>query len=162
MIEIPQSLLDLVRHQAETEYPHECCGLLFGPPEHPGILLRYHPCRNVQDLMHAEDPAHFPRTAREAYFVDPVQLLRALREARNAGEQLRVICHSHVETGPFFSREDEALAVLDGNPLYEGVYYLIISVLKRMAVRYHLYGWEPGRKAFGLCSEGEWGEGAGA
>src|SRR5229473_1383836 len=66
MILTPEELVR-VRAQAEAEYPAECCGVLLArsAPEPDRALM---PCRNIQDELHAQDPARHPRDSRTAYF----------------------------------------------------------------------------------------------
>jgi len=59
MILTPEELVR-VRAQAEAEYPAECCGVLLArsAPASDRALM---PCRNIQDELHAQDPArHAP------------------------------------------------------------------------------------------------------
>ncbi|HTL48277.1 MAG TPA: M67 family metallopeptidase [Verrucomicrobiae bacterium] len=157
MIRIPDAFLQNLKEHAERDYPHECCGLILGSKADPAALSRIEPCPNIQDRMHAQDPRGFSRTAETAYFMDPRFLLAIQKTCRERNEVIRIIYHSHVEAEPLFSPEDEALAVLDREPLHAGVYYLIISVVKREAAKYHLYGWDKGLQAFQRVSAGGWG-----
>jgi proteasome lid subunit RPN8/RPN11 len=145
---IPQSLLKPIFEQAEREYPRECCGMILGPASNPGVLTRVVPLRNVQDAYHTEDPGNFPRTAETAFFMDPKELLTIQKEARKAGEMIRVIYHSHIDTGAYFSEEDRRMALAEGEPAYPGVAYLVISVIKNKATDWNLFEWDPTRKDF--------------
>ena len=64
--------LAAIHAQAVREYPHESCGIILTR----GAERRVIPCRNIQEELHAKDPARHPRDARTAYYIDPQDLLR--------------------------------------------------------------------------------------
>ena len=67
MLKLKRRDLDAIYRYAEAEYPHECCGLL--TDRSSGVASQLHPCRNIQDRLHAEDPEQYPRTSRIGYFL---------------------------------------------------------------------------------------------
>lgn len=141
-VSIPPDFLQRVRAQAEKDYPNETCGILIGPIREAEKITALYPCRNVQDAYHAEAPDAFPRSARTAYFMDPRDLLRIQREAREQGCEMRVIYHSHVDAGAYFSEEDQRVALLEGKePAYPGVSYLVVSVKQGKSQEMCLYSW---------------------
>src|SRR5688572_26263240 len=101
--QIPSEYLAEIRLQAEKEYPSECCGLILTSAD--GAWSRVVPCRNAQDDYHRQDPKVFPRTSRNAFFLDPAQLLTLQKENRQNGESVRVIYHSHPDAAAYFSEE---------------------------------------------------------
>ena len=145
---IPAEFLKKIRQQAEGDYPRETCGILVGPKEKPGTVTALFPCRNLQDEYHAEDPVNFPRTAATAYFMDPGDLLRIQKEARQKQCEMRMIYHSHVNAGAYFSEEDQRIALSEGGPAYPGVSYLVVSVMKGKAGEAALFQWDPRTKTF--------------
>lgn len=147
-LKIPEAWIKQIYQQAEAEYPHECCGLLLCEAKNPQVLTRVIPCRNVQDDYHKQDPAAFPRTARQAYWMDPKDLLTIHKSMRKTGEQIRVIYHSHIDAGAYFSEEDQRMAVCDGKPVYPGAEYLVISVKKGKVQQSQWYGWDSSLKTF--------------
>ena len=66
-----------IQHHAEKEYPKECCGLGFSSKESPDVVFEILECKNVQDDFHREDSLQYPRTSKNAYLIDPLQLLEA-------------------------------------------------------------------------------------
>jgi proteasome lid subunit RPN8/RPN11 len=74
-------ILDEVIAHAKTAYPREACGLIGGmkPSLAGGRLI---PMTNVA------------QTASE-FEMDPAELIKTLRDLRNAGEELVAIYHSH-------------------------------------------------------------------
>ena len=113
-----------IKQQAAAEYPNECCGVIVTR----GAERRIVPCRNVQDQMHARDPITFPRTARNAYYMDPIDALR-LNRLVDEGFEFSVIYHSHPNAGAYFSETDRAQALMRGEPAYPGAAYLVVSVI---------------------------------
>ena len=147
-VEIPSESLEKIRIQSERDYPHETCGILVGPRSAPGQVTALYPCRNVQDVYHAEDPVNFPRDSRTAYFIDPRDLFRIQKETRHKGWEIRVIYHSHVDAGAYFSEEDERIALSEGKPAYPGVSYLVVSVKEGRAEEASLFEWNEEQKRF--------------
>ncbi len=137
-----------IRGQAEKDYPHETCGILTGPKNQKEKITGIYPCKNVQDDYHALDPVSFPRTSGTAYFIDPRDLLRIQRELREKDSEMRVIYHSHVNAGAYFSEEDQRIALSEGKPAYPGVSYLVVSVDQGKAKEASLYSWNEKSKNF--------------
>lgn len=147
-ISIPSEYLQKIREQAERDYPRETCGILIGPKSQKEKMSGIYSCRNVQDDYHAKDPASFPRDSRTAYFIDPRELLRIQKETREKGCEMRVIYHSHVDAGAYFSEEDQRIALSEGEPAYPGVSYLVISVKKGKAEETSLFSWNENQRTF--------------
>jgi [CysO sulfur-carrier protein]-S-L-cysteine hydrolase len=119
--EIPRSVLDAIYQHAREGYPEEVCGFIIGPD-----CDEARRCENRQNALHAEDPVAFPRTAREAYNLGAKDLFfldKSLRSER----PVRVIYHSHVDVGAYFSAEDVRAAAPDGELLYP-VDWLVVDV----------------------------------
>jgi proteasome lid subunit RPN8/RPN11 len=83
---------------------------------------------NAVDAAHAEDPVRFPRTAREAYLMDPEALLAVFEALARDGAEIAAVWHSHVEAPAIFSEQDRAHALLEGEPALPGAEYLVVSV----------------------------------
>lgn len=145
---IPVDFLARIGVQAEKDYPHETCGILAGPKTDKKKITGIYPCRNVQDEYHALDPAAFPRDARTAYFMEPRDLLRIQREIREKEWEFRVIYHSHVDAGAYFSEEDERVALSEGRPAYPGVTYLVVSTKRSKAEEAALFDWDEKSQQF--------------
>lgn len=127
---IPAHLLaQCFAHGAET-YPDEGCGVLSGPAG-SATVDGWHPIANVLDRMHAEDPERYPRTAARGYFMDPAELMQLEKALAAEGRAMKVIVHTHVDVGAYFSAEDKARALWAGQPLLPGVVYLVCGVKAR-------------------------------
>lgn len=111
--------LEAIYAHARDGYPEEVCGFVIGE----GRVRR---CENRQNALHAADPVSFPRDARTAYNIGPEDLFFLERTLRSP-EPVRVIYHSHIDVGAYFSAEDARAAALDGEPLYP-VEYLVVDV----------------------------------
>ena len=102
----------------------------------------------MQDEYHKKDPLQFPRTSKSAYFIEPRDLLAAQKKARVSHEELRVIYHSHIDVGAYFSDEDKRAACAEEKPVYPEVLYLVVSVQKGKAGESKLYEWDQSKKQF--------------
>jgi proteasome lid subunit RPN8/RPN11 len=121
--------LEAIQRHARADYPSEACGVLLVRPGASGDAAerRLLPCRNIQDELHAKDPARFPRTARTAYYIAHGDLLEIGRR-EGEGFEVRVIYHSHVDAGAYFSETDRRNALVDGSPAYPQTTYVVVSV----------------------------------
>lgn len=131
MIEIPQELLEQCYAHGSETYPEEACGVLSGPIADPARLNGFHPIPNTLGRLHAEDPERYPRTPREGYVLDAAEYLKLERALQPKGEQIRVIYHTHVDVGAYFSAEDKKQATWAGEPLFPGITYLVCGVKER-------------------------------
>jgi adenylyltransferase/sulfurtransferase len=120
----PEALAEIYAH-ARRDYPKECCGIVFGPRQ--GLVAdQVRPCVNIQDRLHAEDPDQHPRDARTAYRLETAELF-ALDKSLRGASPAKIIYHSHVEVGAYFSDTDQAAARMGDEPAYP-VEYLVVDV----------------------------------
>ena len=126
---LTETELEAIKKHAEADYPAECCGVLLVRPGGPGRMeeRRLAPCRNIQDELHGKDPARFPRTSRTAYYIAHEDLLEIGRR-EGEGFEVRVIYHSHVDAGAYFSETDRRNAMVDDAPAYPHTTYVVVSV----------------------------------
>jgi proteasome lid subunit RPN8/RPN11 len=125
--EIPASLLHTVYNDAQRCYPEEACGLLIGPRA-GAHCDEARPCENQQNRLHEADPESHPRDARTAYALG-VRDLRLLDASLGSDRPVKVIYHSHVDVGAYFSDEDRRAATYDGELIYP-VDYLVVDCAK--------------------------------
>ena len=104
--------------------------------------------RNVQNELHAKDPARYPRDARIAYFMEPKELEQALREADSPGHGLHAFYHSHPDHDAYFSAEDEAAAMPFGEPSYPEAIYVVISVRSGKVAGRIAVAWDEQKRAY--------------
>jgi proteasome lid subunit RPN8/RPN11 len=133
---IPRSVLDAIYAHAREGYPDEVCGFIIGDNE-------ARRCENRQNALHAEDPVAFPRNATTAYNIGAKDLF-FLDRSQRSDRPVRVIYHSHVEVGAYFSDEDVRAATSEGELLYP-VDYLVVDVRKDGVREAKLFRFEGGR-----------------
>jgi proteasome lid subunit RPN8/RPN11 len=137
-------VLEVFAHAREC-YPEECCGLLLGSPGGgPARVVR---CSNVQNQRHARGESELD--ARRAFWIDPLELLRALQAAETQGETVQAIYHSHVDAEPYLSQTDLRGAIAaDGEPLWPGAAQLVVSVYDGVVRDAAVYEWRTAARAF--------------
>jgi proteasome lid subunit RPN8/RPN11 len=141
----PAALAEIYAHAAR-DYPKECCGIVFGPKAEPAVADRARACRNIQDQLHAEDPATHPRDAATAYNLAMADL-RLVDRGLDADTPARIIYHSHVDVGAYFSATDQQAALFGDEPAYP-VEYLVVDAQKDGARAGKQFAWDDERKEF--------------
>lgn len=100
MLRIPQREVDALRVHGEETYPHECCGVLLGRAEDAdrtvAAVVR---CGNTR----LDSPQN-------RYHIDPRELVRVQREARERGLDIVGFYHSHPDHPARWSPTDLAEA----------------------------------------------------
>jgi proteasome lid subunit RPN8/RPN11 len=93
-------MVDEIAALAYDTYPYECCGLIAGPPRTDGQPVRgerFYPCRNAAESA-------------KVYTLDPLDHLRAERDAEANGWEIVGVVHSHTHSEPYPSPTDIAQA----------------------------------------------------
>jgi proteasome lid subunit RPN8/RPN11 len=118
MLKIKNGDCAAIRRHGEETYPHECCGVLLGRFEQDGtrVVSSTARCGNTRT-----DSAH------NRYNIDPKELVRIQREARERGEEIVGFYHSHPDHPARWSKTDLAEAH------WFGCSYVITSVEKGKA-----------------------------
>ena len=100
MLKISQSALEELRRHGEETYPNECCGVLLGRLEgEERRVSSVARCGNTR----SDSP-------RDRYHIDPKELIRIQREARERGEEAVGFYHSHPDHPARWSATDLAEA----------------------------------------------------
>lgn len=149
-VTIPQSLLERVDAEAREGYAREeeSCGLLVGPSGDPLLVDEIVPLKNRAAKLHALDPVAYPRLAREYFDVDPLAFSRAVERGETEGRPVKVLYHSHLDVGAYFSETDAAAATMGGlEPPYD-LAYLVTSVESGLVRERSLFVWEPSSRTF--------------
>ena len=93
--------VEAIHRHAARDYPSECCGMLLGKADGdekqvtevvPLRNLRHDPGR-AQELLPLEDPSR--ETERNRFLIDPLEQLRAEKDARKRGLDVVGYYHSH-------------------------------------------------------------------
>lgn len=118
MLKVAATHLQEIRRHGEEAYPDECCGLLIGLFDGDvHVVQATSRCRNA-----ALDS---PRTR---YHIDPHELIRAQRQARECGLEIVGFYHSHPDHPAQYSPTDLAEAH------WIGCSYMIVAVNGGVAV----------------------------
>ena len=91
----PHAWQEMVRH-AKSTFPNECCGAMLGAIDGDN--------KTVKRAVALENAHQGPQ--QERYELRPEDLMRADREARQAGMDLIGIFHSHPDCDAYFSQTD--------------------------------------------------------
>ncbi|MGH7804347.1 MAG: Mov34/MPN/PAD-1 family protein [Candidatus Binatia bacterium] len=133
-----------IDREAVAAYPEESCGIVLADGD--AELVR--PVPNIQNRLHAEDPAKHPRDARIAYFMEPKALFAVLEESDKQKRPIRVFYHSHPEHDAYFSNEDRERALAWDEPAYPDAVYLVVSVYGGAIKDRRAYAWDEARRDF--------------
>ncbi|HZQ91576.1 MAG TPA: M67 family metallopeptidase [Terriglobales bacterium] len=121
MLEISQPEYDAIRRHGEETYPHECCGVLLGEVSADGRV------RSVRASVRAGntrlDALH------NRYNIDPAELVRIQRQARERHLDIVGFYHSHPDHPARWSPTDFAEAH------WVGCSYVITSIEKGKAAQ---------------------------
>ena len=140
VLRLNQKDMDQIVQQAVAEYPDECCGLLTVDKDH--LVSTVHPCENIQNRLHKEDPKEFPRAARIAYFIDPQEQFRIISNAERSGGEISGFYHSHIDCEAYFSEEDKERAMAWDEPAYPDAIYLVLSVFDDGVRGHKAFAWD--------------------
>jgi proteasome lid subunit RPN8/RPN11 len=142
-----EALAEMCAH-AGREYPNECCGIVFGPRGH-AEADRVRSCVNIQNELHAEDPAQNPRDARTAYNFGASDLF-LLQKSLRGDAPAKIIYHSHVNIpgdGAYFSATDQAAACMGDEPAYP-VEYVVIDIKADGPHGAAQFAWDEAQKSY--------------
>ena len=106
------------------------------------------PLVNIQNQLHALDPATYPRTAAIAYAMDPRELESILDEAGRSGTKLKAFYHSHPDHDAYFSAEDKAFATPFGEPTFPDAAQIVVSIYHRTVKTIKAFAWSDDVKDF--------------
>ena len=143
-MKLNKNIIDKIYDHALEEYPEECCGIITGTNDNQTV----HICNNIQNRMHAEDPARFPRDARTAYFIDRTEFDSIISSSLKKGEHVLAMYHSHPEHEAFFSEEDVAAQTVFGEPEFADALQVVISVMDRKIHDLKCFKWDRGNQVF--------------
>lgn len=83
---------------------------------------------NLANKYHLMDPAEYPRTGRTYFLIDPLKFSKKVRAAEEAGRPIKVLWHSHLDCGAYFSETDSATALAGGDEPSYDLAFLVVSV----------------------------------
>jgi len=148
---ITRAVLDRVAEHARTSYANdeEACGYLTGPRDVEFLCDDGVPLANLANRYHALDPETYPRTGRTYFLIDPLKFAKAVDTCAKSERPMRVLYHSHLDVGAYFSETDAAAATMGGDkPSYEELRYLVTSVRQGVVDDHKLFAWDAETKTF--------------
>lgn len=143
-MKLHKDVIDKIYEHALKEYPDECCGIITGNYDKQTV----HICENIQNMMHAEDPARFPRDARTAYVIDRSEFDRIILSSIRKDEEVIAFYHSHAEHEAYFSEEDVAAQTVFGEPEFPDALHVVVSVMDRKIHDLKCFKWERENQVF--------------
>jgi [CysO sulfur-carrier protein]-S-L-cysteine hydrolase len=150
-VKIKSDVLERIAEEARKSYAkdEEACGYLTGPSDEPLLCDEIAPLVNLANRYHEVDPETYPRTGRTYFLIDPLKFSKAVAAGKGTGRPVRVLYHSHLDVGAYFSETDAAAATMGGDkPSYDELFYLVTSVRKGVVDDHKLFAWEPTEKKF--------------
>lgn len=149
-VRISKALLARVDEEARAAYARdeESCGLLVGPASDATLVDAITPMLNRARKLHELDPETYPRTARMYFDIDPLKFERAIESGEAGGRPVKVLYHSHLDVGAYFSETDADAAKMGGSaPAYD-LAYLVTSVRADGVDDRKLFVWSPKTSTF--------------
>ena len=149
-ITIARAVVARVDEEARAAFARdvESCGLLLGPAADPLVVDEIVPMENRANKLHRLDPTSYPRTGRMYFDIDPLKFERSVREGEASGRPVKVLYHSHLDVGAYFSDTDAQAATMGGDAPSYDLAYLVTSVRAGVVDDRKLFVWSPTTKKF--------------
>ena len=144
---------DALRGYAERS---EACGYLSGPSDQPLLCDEAVAMENRANKLHKLDPERYFRTAESYFEFDVLRFSKALEAGAAAGRPVKVLYHSHLDVGAYFSPTDKAAMSMGEMPAREGgdvvlgpgpawpLAFLVASVRAGGVDDFKLFVWQDG------------------
>jgi proteasome lid subunit RPN8/RPN11 len=147
---LTKEVLARVDDEARAAYARdeESCGFLVGPAEHPLQVDEVIPMVNRASQLHALDPVSYPRTGRMYFDIDSLAFDRKVRAQSAVGRPVKVLYHSHLDVGAYFSETDAAAATMGGDEPPYPLAYLVTSVRAHGVDDHKLFVWDRQQRRF--------------
>jgi proteasome lid subunit RPN8/RPN11 len=160
-VSMPRAVLAAVEADALRGYAadEEACGYLRGPAgdtacdEHVRMV-------NTANKLHAIDPERYFRTAREFFSFNEKKFADAIDASLREGRPVKVLYHSHLDAGAYFSPTDAAVMSMGEPPAVEAgpvtmgagpawpLAFLVVSVARGAVAGHGLFVWDEGARDF--------------
>ena len=161
-LSIPRSVLELVEKDALRGYAadEEACGYLRGPADSPLLCDECVVMPNIANKLHALDPERYFRTARMYFAFNEKKFDDAVRSSSAQGKPVKVLYHSHLDAGAYFSPTDAAIMSMGEPPENEGgkivmgpgpawpLAFLVTSVRDQKIAEHRLFVWDADTRSF--------------
>lgn len=121
-LRISRRAMDALEADVKARYgsAEEACGYLVGPATDGLLCDETVPLANMANKLHALDPETYFRTGREFFAFNEKKFDDAVTKGRDAGRPVKVLYHSHLDCGAYFSPTDAAVLSFGEPPKVEG------------------------------------------
>lgn len=160
-LRITRAALDAVEEDARRGYAadEEACGYLRGPA---GDALCDETVRlvNTANKLHAIDPERYFRTARMFFSFNEKKFADAVDASARDSRPVKILYHSHLDAGAYFSPTDAAVLSMGEPPATEGgavtlgpgpawpLAFLVTSVRGGKVDDHRIFIWDEATRAF--------------
>jgi [CysO sulfur-carrier protein]-S-L-cysteine hydrolase len=160
-VRVTRAVLSAVEADALRGYAadEEACGYLRGPAG-DGHCDEHQRLVNTANKLHAIDPARYFRTARTFFSFNEKRFADAVDASAREGRPVKVMYHSHLDAGAYFSPTDAAVMSMGEPPAVEGgpvvmgpgpawpLAFLVTSVRGGAIAGHGLFVWEHASRSF--------------
>jgi len=148
---------DALRAYARDE---EACGYLRGPVADPRRCDEAVTLENIANKLHRSDPARYFRTGRAYFEFNTFKFERAVQSSAAEGRPVKVLYHSHLDAGAYFSPTDRAAMSMGAPPEVEGgpitmgpgpaypLAFLVVSVCAGAIEEHRVFIWDEEARDF--------------
>ena len=143
-------VIERVNEEARLAYgrDEESCGFLVGPASDGRRVDGVVAMVNRANALHRLDPESYPRTGRTYFDIDSMKFEREIRKGEAEGRPVKVLYHSHLDVGAYFSPTDAEVAKMgQGEPPWD-LAYLVTSVRAGEVDDRRLFVWDPASRTF--------------
>lgn len=138
----------------------EACGYMQGPADDPLRCEQAVPLENIANKLHRSDPERYFRTGRTYFEFNTLKFDKAVSAAAKDGRPVKVLYHSHLDAGAYFSPTDKAAMSMGAMPEVEGgpitmgpgpaypLAFLVVSVSAGAVKERGLFIWDEGARDF--------------
>ena len=159
---ITKAVLAAVEADALAGYAkdEEACGYLRGPAGDPLRCDEHVKMINVANKLHTLDPEVYFRTGRTYFTFNEKKFDDAVTASSSEGKSVKVLYHSHLDVGAYFSPTDAAVMSMGEPPAVEGgpitmgtgpswpLAFLVTSVREGKIAEHRLFIWDGGARDF--------------
>lgn len=161
-VAIVRATLEALEQAAREAYARheEACGYLRGPAASALLCDEHVAMPNLANKLHALDPERYFRTARTFFAFNEKKFDDAFRASAAEGRPVKVLYHSHLDAGAYFSPTDAAVMSCgepperEGGPITMGpgpawpLAFLVTSVRAGVVDDHKLFVWDAAARSF--------------
>jgi [CysO sulfur-carrier protein]-S-L-cysteine hydrolase len=121
-LRIARAALEAVAEEALAAHrrDEEACGYLVGPASDALLCDEAVRMDNLANKLHAIDPETYFRTGRSFFAFNEKKFDDAVRRGAEGARPVKVLFHSHLDVGAYFSPTDRAVMSMGEPPATEG------------------------------------------